>query len=138
MVEVPSAALNATAFLAYVDFFSIGTNDLTQYTMASERGNESVSGLADALDPSVLTLIERVARAANPAGIRVAVCGEVASDLVAVPLLIGLGVDELSVSVPSIPLVKDAVRSVSRVQARAQAEEALTLGTAAAVRASVE
>ena len=138
MVEVPSAALNAAAFLPYVDFFSIGTNDLTQYTMASERGNESVSGLADALDPAVLALIERVCRAANPAAIKVAVCGEVASDLVGVPLLIGLGVDELSVSVPSVPPVKDAVRSVSRVEARALAERALTLGTATAVRASVE
>lgn len=87
---------------------------------------------------AVLALIERVCRAANPAEIRVAVCGEVAFDLVGVPLLIGLGVDELSVSVPSVPGVKDAVRSVSRMEARALAERALTLGTAAAVRASAE
>jgi multiphosphoryl transfer protein len=137
MVEVPSAALNASAFLPYVDFFSVGTNDLTQYTMAAERGNESVSNLADPLDPSVLALIDLVCRVAKPAGTRVAVCGEVASDLVGVPLLVGLGVGELSVSAPSVPSVKDVVRSVDSNEARTRATRALTVGTAAAVRAMV-
>src|SRR3954452_15055568 len=96
MVEVPAAALKVAAFLPYVDFVSIGTNDLTQYTLAAERGNPAVAALADALDPAVLRLIAEVGRRAAGRA-TVAVCGEAAADPAAVPLLLGLGVTELSV-----------------------------------------
>lgn len=135
MVEVPSAALNAAAFAPLVDFFSLGTNDLTQYTLAAERGNEAVATLADGLDPAVLRLVDLVCQAARSAQVRVAVCGELASDPVAVPLLIGLGVEELSVSAPAVPRIKDLVRAQSFQHVRDLAARALNVGTAAAVRA---
>jgi phosphocarrier protein FPr len=95
----------------HVDFLSIGTNDLTQYALAAERGNESVSAIADPLDPAVLHLIDAVCQAA--AGrVRVAVCGEAASDLAVVPVLLGLGVDELSVAPYAVPLVKQRIREL--------------------------
>jgi multiphosphoryl transfer protein len=132
MIEVPAAALAAELFAPEVDFFSIGTNDLGQYTMAAERGNASVAGLADGLHPSVLRLIRIVADAAD--GKLVAVCGELASDPVAVPVLVGLGVTELSANAPAIPAVKEAVRGVDRSAARVLAERALGLSSAAEVR----
>jgi phosphoenolpyruvate-protein kinase (PTS system EI component) len=94
MVEVPAAALKIESFLPMLDFVSIGTNDLTQYTAAAERGNAAVAGLSDALDPGVLQLIDHVCQAAR-GRVDVAVCGEVAADPTAVPLLLGLGVREL-------------------------------------------
>ena len=138
MVEVPAAALAAEVFAPEVDFFSLGTNDLTQYTMAAERGNASVAGLADGLHPSVLRLVHNVAEAASRHGRWVGVCGELAADTTAVLLLIGLGVTELSVNAPSIPAVKQAVRSIDAETAGALAGEALTLSSAAEVRALVE
>ena len=102
MVEVPAAALKIETFLPHLDFVSIGTNDLTQYTLAAERGNASVAELSDPLDPGVLALVDRVARAA--AGrVEVSVCGDAAADPVAVPLLLGLGVRSLSVSPAAVP-----------------------------------
>lgn len=112
MVEVPAFALQARAAVDLVDVFSIGTNDLTQYTMAADRGDPAVAHLADPLHPSVLRLIADVAHAAGDR-VRVAVCGEMAGDPANTGLLIGLGVRELSVSPPAIPLVKDAVRACS-------------------------
>jgi phosphocarrier protein FPr len=112
MVEVPAFALQARAAVDLVDVFSIGTNDLTQYTMAADRGDPSVAHLADPRHPAVLRLIAEVADAAGDR-VRVAVCGEVAADPANTGLLLGLGVDELSVSPPAIPAVKDAVRSYS-------------------------
>jgi phosphocarrier protein FPr len=109
MVEVPAAALRIATFLPHVDFVSVGTNDLTQYTLAAERGNPSVAALADPLDPAVLRLIATVGRGAAGRA-TVAVCGEMAADEVAVPVLLGLGVTELSVAPCSIPAVKAAVR----------------------------
>src|SRR5581483_1373239 len=106
MVEVPAAALKIAAFLPHVDFVSIGTNDLTQYTLAAERGNPAVAGLADPLDPAVLRLISEVGRAAVARGVEVSVCGEMAADETAVPLLLGMSVSELSVSAQSVPAVK--------------------------------
>jgi phosphocarrier protein FPr len=138
MVEVPATALTAEAFAPEVDFFSLGTNDLTQYTMAAERGNASVAGLADGLHPAVLRLIRLVAEAASRHERWVGVCGELASDPVAVPVLVGLGVTELSASVAAIPAVKQAVRGVDSNAARRLAEEALGLASAAEVRALVE
>jgi multiphosphoryl transfer protein len=135
MVEVPSAALAAEVFAPEVDFFSIGTNDLTQYTLAAERGNERVAALADALHPSVLRLIQTVTEAAHGHGKWVGVCGELASEPLAVPVLVGLGVTELSVNPPAIPATKEAVRQVDSGTAAALAGEALRLASAEDVRA---
>jgi phosphoenolpyruvate-protein phosphotransferase/dihydroxyacetone kinase phosphotransfer subunit len=111
MVEVPAAALKAAEFADQVDFFSIGTNDLTQYTLAAERGNPAVAALADPLDPAVLRLIEATCRGAGP-GTTVAVCGELAADAAAVAVLVGLGVRELSVTPSAVALIKQAVREL--------------------------
>jgi phosphocarrier protein FPr len=134
MVEVPAAALLAEAFVPHVDFFSLGTNDLTQYTLAAERANAEVAALADALHPAVLRLVERTVSAAAKGGIGVAVCGEVAGDPIAIPLLLGLGVTELSMSPPRIALAKEAVRTTATARARSLAREALTAASAAEVR----
>jgi phosphocarrier protein FPr len=133
MIEVPSAALKIEAFLPYVDFVSIGTNDLTQYTLAAERGNGAVAALSDALDPGVLRLIDHVCRAAR-GRIDVAVCGEAASDELAIPVLVGLGVRELSVSPPAVPRVKAAVRELDVGRCAALAQQALALAGADDVR----
>ena len=134
MIEVPSAALMADRLAAEVDFLSVGTNDLTQYTMAAERGNGRLAHLLDPLQPAVLRLIARVADAARAAGRWVGVCGEAAGDPVAVPVLVGLGVHELSASGPALPLVKETVRGLEMGPARALAAEALDQDDAAAVR----
>jgi phosphocarrier protein FPr len=134
MVEVPSAALVADRLAEHADFFSIGTNDLTQYVLAAERGNERVAGLADALHPAVLELIGRTAEAAARHGRWTGVCGEIAGDPVAAPLLLGLGVRELSMSAPAIPHVKRAVRRIDLEAARALAERAVRLTSAEDVR----
>jgi phosphocarrier protein FPr len=135
MVEVPAAAVCAEQFAAEVDFFSIGTNDLAQYTLAAERGNRHVAALLDALHPAVLQLIEKVVAAAHARGKWVGVCGELAGDAAAQPLLVGLGVDELSMHAPAIPRAKELVRGLDYTTARRLAELALTLESAAAVRA---
>ena len=137
MVEVPAAALAAEAFAPEVDFFSIGTNDLVQYTMAAERGNDAVAGLADGLHPAVLRLIRGVAEAAEAHGKWVGVCGELGSDPLAVPVLVGLGVSELSVNPPAIPAAKEAIRKVDAGAAGRLAREALRLSSAEDVRALV-
>ncbi|MNZ80041.1 Phosphoenolpyruvate-protein phosphotransferase [compost metagenome] len=137
MVEVPSAALLAPVLAREVDFFSIGTNDLTQYALAIDRGHPTLSAQADGLHPAVLQLIDMTVRAAHANGKWVGVCGELAADVQAVPLLLGLKVDELSVSARSIPLVKQRVRELDMSSARELASTALTLGSAAEVRALV-
>ena len=136
MVEVPAAALKAAVFAPHVDFFSIGTNDLTQYALAAERGNAALAALADALDPGVLRLVEATCRGAGERAL-VAVCGEVAADEAAVPLLVALGVRELSVAPPAVPVVKDAVRAVADEEATRLAAAAVRAVDAAAVRALV-
>lgn len=135
MVEIPAAALQAAHFAAEVDFFSIGTNDLTQYTLAAERGNPRVASLADAFQPAVLELIYQVSEAAHAHGKWVGVCGEMAGDPMAVPLLVGLGIDELSMALPAIPRAKQLIRALDYNTARAQAQSALKLESADAVRA---
>ncbi|MGH3477719.1 MAG: phosphoenolpyruvate--protein phosphotransferase, partial [Nocardioidaceae bacterium] len=110
MIEVPAAALTAATLAPDVDFFSIGTNDLTQYALAAERGNEAVASLVDPMHPAVLRLIEATCAGAGER-VTVAVCGELASDPQAVPALLRLGVRELSVAAPAVPLTKEAVRS---------------------------
>src|SRR5436190_5050594 len=135
MIEIPSAALAAEQFAPEVDFFSLGTNDLTQYTMAAERGNAAVAEPADGLHPAVLRLIRSVAEAADRHGVWAGVCGELASDPEAVPVLVGLSITELSAYAPAIPAVKQAVREVVTKVARDLAEAALELASAAEVRA---
>jgi phosphocarrier protein FPr len=134
MIEVPAAALTAAALAPLVDFFSIGTNDLTQYVLAADRGNARVADLADAMHPAVLRLIAAACEAASAAGRWVGVCGELAGDPAATPLLLGLGVRELSMSSPGIGLVKRAVRSTRIDEAGALASAALGLPDAEAVR----
>ena len=135
MVEIPSAALMADLIAPAVDFFSIGTNDLIQYTMACDRGNEKVAYLYDPLHPAVLRLIRQVIAAAHAAGKWVGMCGEMASDLEAVPLLLGLGLDEFSMNAPVIPVAKELLASLTLAQAQRIAAEALGKSTAAEVRA---
>jgi phosphoenolpyruvate-protein phosphotransferase len=135
MIEVPSAAVMADVLVQHVDFFSIGTNDLTQYTLAVDRTNPAVAHMADALHPAVLRLIRAVVEPAHVAGKWVGVCGELAGDPVAAPILVGLGVDELSMSAPSIPFVKQAIRAMSRSVVRDLAMRALDLDGPAEVRA---
>jgi phosphoenolpyruvate-protein phosphotransferase/dihydroxyacetone kinase phosphotransfer subunit len=135
MVEVPAAALAATHLAPEVDFFSVGTNDLTQYTLAADRGNALVAPLADALHPAVLRLIAMAADAAAANGAWTGVCGELAGDPIATPILLGLGVRELSMAPPAIPLVKEAVRDVDLHDARARAVAAMAASSAGEVRA---
>jgi phosphoenolpyruvate-protein kinase (PTS system EI component) len=117
-----------------VDFFSIGTNDLTQYTLAMDRGHKDLAKQVDALHPAVLKLIEMTAQAGNRHGKWVGVCGGLASDLNAVAILLGLGITELSVSLPTIPLVKSRVRESTLTDAQGLAERALLLKSGAEVR----
>jgi phosphocarrier protein FPr len=137
MVEVASAALLADQFAKEVDFFSIGTNDLTQYTLAMDRGHPRLAPQVDGLSPAVLRLIAQTVRAAKAHGRWTGVCGGIAGDAQAVPLLVGLGVDELSVSVPVIPTIKAQIRRLRLAECRALAEAALACAGAAEVRALV-
>jgi multiphosphoryl transfer protein len=137
MVEVPSVAVMAPQFAAEVDFFSVGTNDLTQYTLAMDRGHPKLAPQVDGLNPAVLGLIALAVKAAHDAGRWVGVCGGIASDPQAVPILLGLEVDELSVSIPAIPSVKAQVRSLSLARCQELAARALTQNSATAVRALV-
>jgi phosphotransferase system enzyme I (PtsI) len=134
MVEIPSVALMADLLAPEVDFFSIGSNDLTQYTLAVDRGNENVANLFEHLHPSVLRLIRKVVDEAHKHHIWVGVCGEMAGDPVAVPVLLGFGVDELSTNPGDILKVKDIIRSLTMEEAKEIAAEALLLSTAKQVR----
>jgi phosphocarrier protein FPr len=133
MVEVPAAALKIATFLPHLDFISIGTNDLTQYTLAAERGNAAVAALSDPLDPSVLRLIRHVCHTAG-GRVPVAVCGEAAADHTAIPVLLGLGVRELSVSPKSVPSVKARARALDLARCASLAEAAIDLDDSASVR----
>ncbi len=137
MIEIPAAAILADRLAEVVDFFSIGTNDLTQYTMAAERGNPRVAYLADALHPAVLHLIADVIAAAHQHGRWVGVCGELAGDPVAIPILLGLGLDEFSMNTAAIPTAKQIIRAWRRDDAHALALDALSQTSAEAVRALV-
>ncbi|MCA9979593.1 MAG: phosphoenolpyruvate--protein phosphotransferase, partial [Anaerolineales bacterium] len=133
MVEVPSAVAIADQLAREVDFFSIGTNDLTQYTMAADRGNVNVAGLVNALQPAVLRLVQQTAKAAQTANIWTGMCGELAGNALAAPLLVGLGVRELSMAAPAIPAVKAALSQMTVAEAEALARAVLQLGSATAV-----
>jgi phosphotransferase system enzyme I (PtsI) len=138
MVEVPSAAIMADALAPEVDFFSIGTNDLAQYTLAADRTNTQLAALADAFHPAVLRLIRTVVEAAHSHGKWVGLCGELAGDPLATPVLLGLGVDEFSMNSRAIPAVKQAIRLYNLDETREIARRALSLPTAAEVRGYLE
>jgi phosphotransferase system enzyme I (PtsI) len=122
MIEVPSAALAADALARHVSFFSIGSNDLIQYTLAIDRGNEKVSSMYQPAHPAVLRLLQMVIEAAHRNNIWVGVCGEMASDVTLVPMLVGLGVDELSAVATAVPRIKRAIQSISYEESRALAQ----------------
>jgi phosphoenolpyruvate-protein kinase (PTS system EI component) len=134
MVEVPSAALQARQLATAADFFSLGTNDLTQYTMAAERGNERVGGLLTGPQPAVLKLVQATVDGAAAHGRWVGVCGELAGDPAAAVLLVGLGVRELSMAPPLVPEVKEALRSVTLGDAAEAAVRALDAADAGEAR----
>ena len=134
MIEIPSAALQAESLAAQVDFFSIGTNDLTQYTLAADRGNPALSAYQSALHPAVLRLVHQVVVAARNYQRPVAVCGEAASDMITASILVGLGVEELSMSAHHIPRLKAALRSMKVVSLELLAERALQCDSAAEVQ----
>jgi phosphoenolpyruvate-protein phosphotransferase len=138
MIEVPSAAIIADVLAAEVDFFSLGTNDLTQYLFAADRTNPELAPLADSLHPAMLRMIDQVVKAAHRRHRWVGVCGEMASDLRAVPLLVGLGIDELSVHPPAVARVKALVRSLDAAECARAARAALKLDSGAAVRRLIE
>jgi phosphocarrier protein FPr len=138
MVEVPSTAILADQFAKEVDFFSIGTNDLTQYTLAMDRGHPKLATKIDALNPAILRLIKLTADGAHQEGKWVGVCGGIASDPQAVPVLLGLGIDELSVSVPAIPSIKAEVRKYSMKKCRSIAKKTLNCASSSEVRKLLE
>lgn len=125
MIEIPSAALMAGEIAREVDFLSIGTNDLIQYTVAVDRVNHYVAHLYKPTHPAVIRLMDLTVKAARDEGIWTGVCGEMASDLSVTPLLVGMGVGELSVGAPKLPTIKKAVRSLSQAECAAMVEEAL-------------
>jgi len=133
MIEIPSAAICASALAREVDFFSIGTNDLIQYALAVDRVNEKIAYLYEPTHPAILRLLKMVADAAHANRIWVGVCGEMAGDVALVPLLLGLGMDELSASATLVPRVKRAVQSVTIPECRELVEDALKLNTASEI-----
>jgi phosphotransferase system enzyme I (PtsP) len=133
MIEVPSAAITARVLAEECDFFSIGTNDLTQYTLAVDRGNEKVAHLYDSLHPAVLQLIHLTVQAADEAQIPVSICGEMATNPLSVPILLGLGIGELSGTPASVPVVKEIIRALDIGEVEADARAALAARTAAEV-----
>jgi len=137
MVETPAAAIAADVLAVEVDFFSIGSNDLTQYTLACDRGNERVSYLYHPLDPAVLRLVRNVIEAGHAAGKWVGVCGEMAGQRLAIPILLGLGLDEFSMTPRAIPVAKQLIRQLDRSQTQALAQEVLSLRDAAEVEERV-
>ncbi|KYK93890.1 phosphoenolpyruvate-protein phosphotransferase PtsI [Aggregatibacter actinomycetemcomitans] len=137
MVETPAAAVNAGFLAKEVDFFSIGTNDLTQYTLAVDRGNELISHLYNPMSPSVLNLIKQVIDASHAEGKWTGMCGELAGDERATILLLGMGLDEFSMSAISVPRIKKLIRNVNFQDAKALAEKALQQPTAAEIESLV-
>jgi len=138
MVEVPSAVVMADHLAAEVDFFSIGTNDLTQYTMAADRTNADVAKLVTGFQPAVLRMVRETIEVAHAHGKWVGLCGELAGEPLAIPILLGLGLDEFSMNPPAVPIAKQIIRQLTMEEAREVAEAAVALDTPEAVRALVE
>ncbi len=134
MIEVPAAAMMAREFAREVNFLSIGTNDLVQYTLAVDRGNEKIAKMYTAFHPAVLRLIRETVEGGHAAGVWVGMCGEMASDPLAIPLLVGLGLDELSVTLPFLSEVKRVIRSIRFSEAQKLAQRALTYESAAKIQ----
>jgi phosphotransferase system enzyme I (PtsI) len=137
MVEVPSAALTADHLAREADFFSIGTNDLLQYCLALDRGNESLAGLYQPFHPALLRLLDGVVRAARRAGIEVSLCGELGADPGALPVLLGLGLRRLSMAPASIPEIRSAVRHIEAARAERMVADLLEMATAEEIEARV-
>ena len=135
MIEVPAAAVAAPILAKYVDFFSIGTNDLCQYTLAVDRMNENISHLYQPMHPAIIRLIKCVIDASHEQGKFTGMCGEMAGDPALTMILLGLGLDEFSMSAPSIPLVKHILRSVTIEECKAVAAKVLTMDTAGEIEA---
>jgi phosphotransferase system enzyme I (PtsI) len=125
MIEVPSAVVMADVMASDVDFFSIGTNDLIQYSLAIDRGNREVAHLYNPLNPAIIRMIKHVTEVAKDHGIKVFMCGEMAGDPINIPILLGLGMDELSMNPQSIPRVKQMIRSLSIKDSRRCTQEVL-------------
>jgi len=138
MIEIPSAAILADQLADVVDFFSIGTNDLSQYTMAADRTNAKVATLASGFQPAVFRLIKMVIDAAHQKGKWVGLCGEMAGEILAIPILLGLGLDEFSMNPPAIPFAKRLIRSISLEHARQVAETALDLKSDGEIREYIQ
>jgi len=134
MIEIPSAAIMADKLIKEVDFFSIGTNDLTQYTLAVDRVNEKIADLYDPIHPSVLRLIKNVIKSSHEAGKWTGMCGELAGDPMAAVILLGLGLDEFSMNASSIPKVKKLIRDVTYEEAKEIADHVIDLSTGHEVR----
>ena len=137
MIEVPSAVAVAGTLAKHVDFFSIGTNDLIQYALAIDRINEHVAYLYQPFHPAIIRMIQQVVIAGNNEDIPVSLCGEMAGDPFCVSILLGLGLDELSMNARAIPIIKKAVRSISYEEARVDFEKIIALDTAKEVRAYI-
>lgn len=137
MIEIPAAAIIADQLAEVVDFFSIGTNDLSQYTMAADRTNAKVAQIASGFQPAVFRLIKQVIDAAHARGKWVGLCGEMAGELIAIPILLGLGLDEFSMNPPAIPYAKLLIQSISLEKAKAVAELALNQLNSNEIRALV-
>jgi len=138
MVELPAAVMNAEMLIKEVDYFSIGTNDLIQYTLACDRNNQRVKKWYDPYHPAVLHSIKKVADAAAAAGKPVTLCGEMAGEPVNAILLLGLGIRSFSLSAPCIPRVKEAIRHISLERARRIADRVLGMESASAIRGYLE
>jgi len=134
MIEVPSAVAIADLLARHVDFFSIGTNDLIQYALAVDRVNEYVTALYHPFHPAILRMIHQVVSAAEKAGIGLSLCGEMAGDPLCVPILLGLGIEELSMNARAIPLDKQIIRSISFKEAQIIYENLMSLNTAKGVK----
>ncbi len=134
MVEVPSIAICVENFAPYVDFFSIGTNDLTQYVLASDRTNETVANIYDHFHPAVFNLIKQVIHGAHKHGKWVGICGELASEVLALPVLVGLEIDELSMNSKTIPLIKKRITKLSFDKCKTECQKILKLATAKEIR----
>ncbi len=134
MVEIPSAVMVADILAEKADFFSIGTNDLIQYTLAIDRSNENVAYMYEPYHPAVIRMIMQVVKAAKNAGIEVSLCGEMASDPFCIPILLGMGINELSLTAAGIPLLKKLIRSLSKEEAEKDLEEILKFKTSEEIR----
>ena len=133
MIEIPSAALTADSIAKYVDFFSIGTNDLTQYVLAADRGNERVSNIYDSFHPAVIRLIDMSVKAAKKKKIGIGICGQMGGYPMAIPLLLGLGLRELSVTPFLVPSVKKIIRRLNTAECREIAKKCLKSPTSRSV-----